>query len=704
MPIAARPAAPRRQGTVVAAGVVRRDIQGLRAVAVALVVLFHLWPGRVRGGFVGVDVFLVVSGFLITSHLLRRPPRTWHDLGEFWGRRIRRLLPAAFLVLLVTLAGSRLVLPHTQWEAAARETVAAGFYVENWSLAAGAVDYLAAQDAPSPVQHYWSLSVEEQFYLAWPVLVLALVGLALYLRRRAGRPLTVRNGRVPLVGLGILVVTGASLWWSVHLTAVEPAAAYFVTPTRVWELTAGGLLAYVAFGSDGLPGRGGTVAGLLAWTGLALIGWSALTMSAATAFPGIAAAVPVGGAVLFLAARSEHGPWSPTRILGTRGGQWLGDVSYSVYLWHWPLIVLTPYLLDRALRWPEKLLLLAVTALLAGLTKRYVEDRWRGVVPLGRPLRRSFAFAAAGMAVVLLAGSLLQAEVARDRDAAAAAVPVPGQPCVGAAALAPDAHCPDEGTLRMDPEIAAADRSAAYAQDCWVHPPFDDYRTCVFGTQRAPARRIALVGNSHAGHWLPALQTLAAEHDWQITTYLASACPAAAGPVEFPSSASGDGCLAWGRQVMADTTAGDYDLVITAERNVYPFLPSGGESEGAAATRAYGDYLRQWAKAGTHVLVLRDTPFPGRSVPDCLAAHEDDPAACDGPRSWLPDDPLYEVARTLRSRQIDEADLTPYVCLPDRCPAVIGGLVVYFDGSHLTATYARTLAPYLDRVLEPLLR
>ena len=214
---------------------VRTDIQGLRALAVSLVVVYHLWPTGLTGGFVGVDVFFVISGFLITLHLMQKPPSGPRDLATFWGRRVRRLLPASLLVLATTLVLSRLLAPDTQWGNTAKQARAATLYVVNWVLANDSVDYLAAENAPSPVQHFWSLSVEEQFYFVWPILILGMVLLAR--RLRANQDLAV------LGGLAVLVV--ASLGYSIWDTHSNPPSAYFVTPTRMWELGIGGLLAVV---------------------------------------------------------------------------------------------------------------------------------------------------------------------------------------------------------------------------------------------------------------------------------------------------------------------------------------------------------------------------------------------------------------------------------------------------------------------------
>ena len=202
------------------------EIQGLRAIAVLLVLIFHVWPESIPGGYVGVDVFFVISGSLITGGLLRELERDGHlRLAAFYARRARRLLPAAALVLVVTLAGSLLILPASRWEPIAHEVVASSIYVQNWWLASSAVDYWGADNAASPLQHFWSLSIEEQFYLFWPVAMLMAAGLPFFV-------LSLRVRLALVMGLVFLVSIAASVW----LTPTNPEQAYFFTHTRAWEL------------------------------------------------------------------------------------------------------------------------------------------------------------------------------------------------------------------------------------------------------------------------------------------------------------------------------------------------------------------------------------------------------------------------------------------------------------------------------------
>lgn len=673
----------------------RPDIQGLRAIAVSLVLVYHLFPRVVSGGFVGVDVFFVISGFLITSHLLRHPPRRPADLADFWRSRARRLLPAALVVVTLSLVLSRLVAPVTRWHDIATQAIASAWYVQNWTLAAQSVDYLAADNAATPFQHFWSLAVEEQFYLLWPILVLLAVALAHRGRRgRTMSPATAVTADRPAIALLVIAVVIASLGASVFVTAQHPALAYFFTPARMWELALGGALTVFAAPLGRLPARVGNVLSLL---GLAAIAVGVLTLSGSTPFPGTAALIPVLGAGLVIGTRSRL----VSSALAIRPARWLGDISYSVYLWHYPLIVLTPYLSGHRLTGVERVGLVALTLVLATVQKRFIEDPLRG-----RPAWPWLRLTLIGMLVVtLLAGSLLlEIRLRSADDATRVSQALAGKdPCLGAGALAAGAaRCPiDLGrALIPAPEVAATDKSSAYADDCWTNAPYAARHICRYGT--GPIQ-VALVGNSHAGQWLPALQLLAAERGWTITTYLVSQCNATDAQLSFDTAAKTSDCLAWSQWAQRQTSGNRYKLVITSERQSVPVLRTPSSGQRAAAKAGYQSYLRRWRAAGTRLVVLRDTPDPGRtltSVPDCVAAHLHSWTVCSGSRAqWASVDPLADAARSF-SPQIDVLDLTARICAPTRCDGVTGGVITYFDASHLTATYAATLVPYLKAGLD----
>ncbi|KQM84127.1 acyltransferase family protein [Agromyces sp. Leaf222] len=672
----------------------RRDIQALRAIAVSLVVVYHFWPARLPGGFIGVDVFFVISGFLITSHLLSSPTNSPRALAEFWGRRIRRLLPASGVVIVAALVATVLIAPTTLWRTTAMQSIFAGLYVENWYLATESVDYLAADAAASPVQHYWSLSVEEQFYVVWPI-IFFVVALFAVRRRRA------------VLGTAVGALVAASFIASVVLVATDPAPAYFVTWSRVWELGAGGLLAFVAPAIAGFLAIRPRLSAVIAWSGYAVIAAAAVFITGAMAFPGWLALAPVLGTVLVISASEPTGAGSPFRLAGLRPVQWLGNVSYSAYLWHWPAVVLLPFIVGRESTWTDKLVTIAIVLVLSFASQRWIEDRFRGRRAFGTRLRGSFVAMIVIMAVVVASSlgvlALTDRMQAQAQARAAAALATAGS-CLGAAAMR-DAGCEPHGDeLLVDPATAAGDRSAAYADGCWVLGDLSTWTTCHYGTSDPGARRVALIGNSHAGHWLPALQRVAEAENLSITTYLISLCYTVLDPIKMSTPAQTENCTAWNERAIGEIAEGDYDLVVTSNRTSSPLVGMTMPETQVAAIGAYDTTLRTWLDADIPVLVLRDTPASEKGVvPDCVAQHLDDVAACDSSLGALAVDPMADAAESIDDSRIAVVDLNDRLCGAGACYGVIGGLIAYFDAHHMTATFAETLAPDLVAPIEGLI-
>ncbi len=671
------------------------EVQALRALAVLLVVVYHLWPNRLTGGYVGVDVFFVISGFLITSHLTRELERTGTlSLRGFYARRARRLLPAALLVLLVTALASSVLLPVGRWAATAWDVLASTFYVQNWALAGRAVDYSAAQDAASVVQHYWSLSVEEQFYAVWPVLVLLMV--ALGRRTRSGRSLVLP---------GIAVVTAASLAWSVYWTATEPAAAYFQTPTRIWELGVGAVLALLLVRERGTAWlRSGVVGPLvLRWAGFAMIVVAAVTLSSSSPFPGHLALLPVLGTAAVIAA-GDTGPRDPSAwLVGCRPTQFVGDVSYALYLWHWPVIVLAPFALDRPLGLADKLLVLAGCLVLAWLTRLAVEQpaqRWRR---LRRPLVVGAATVVAMAVVAGVAGWQLHRVGAEEAAARAALAAAQDGPCFGAGSLAPGTSgCGDVYGPPASLTLTDGDQPWFVEPACTVTEGRTegdlDVTTCRF-SEAPPTRRVALVGDSHAEHWRGALHEVARQQNWELVELLRGACPVTEARVEaFRGSATDtDACARWGDQVTDHVTSRDFDAVVTSSfASAFTFGGEGGDPLEVGA-RGFEATWAAWSDAGLDVYVVRDVPLTGLPhVPECLQSHPGDPLACALPREEaVVLDAATLAAQRAVSPRVRLVDLTDFFCDATTCYKAIGGAVVYWDSDHVTAQYSRSLAPFL---------
>jgi peptidoglycan/LPS O-acetylase OafA/YrhL len=686
--------------TVASTGVAVRDsgfrpeLQVLRAAAVALVVVYHVWPGRLPGGFVGVDVFFVVSGFLITSHLVSGFDRDGRiSLPGFWARRARRLLPASLLVLAVTAAGTLVLLPTVQWQQTFREIVASALYVQNWALAADSVDYLAAENVPSPAQHFWSLSVEEQFYVVVPLLLV----LAAFLAGRgasAGR----RRG---FLAATLALVAVASLVASIVLTATDPGPAYFVTPTRAWEFAAGGLL---AFAVTWCARQSPALRGVAAWAGWALLVLSGFVITGATPFPGIAAALPVTGALLVIAAGRAPVPWAPDRLLVRRPIVFVGDISYSVYLWHWPVLVFAHARFGLDLPWWSELLLVAVVVVLAWATTRFIENPARtGRFLVARRPRFTMAVAVVAMAVVAVpagVGWALSRNAATAELEQAAIEVAKGGDCIGAGSRDPSLNCaPTEyPELLPDPSAAVDDKSAAYDEGCISPIGSPLMPICTAGVADGDVRVLA-IGDSHAAHWLPAYEAIAEERDWAITTYFKSACALSTTHQVTSPPRNGATCDTWNADVSEQLAGGaPFDLVFVSASAL-------GNSAYPSAASAIAGYREAWATLvarGSEVVVIQDTPRVPETLNACIARNESDPAACDVAVETVYEWPDLMAQAAAGQAGVTVLDFTDYFCWDGTCKAAIGGVVTFRDTHHITATLATTFGPVIGRELDRL--
>jgi peptidoglycan/LPS O-acetylase OafA/YrhL len=671
----------------------RAEIQALRGIAVLLVVLFHLWPHAVPGGFVGVDVFFAISGFLITGMLVRDVERSGRvALAAFWARRARRILPAPLLVILVCAGATVAFVPLTAWDRFFAELRASTAYVENWHLAATSVDYFAANDAPSPVRHFWSLSAEEQFYIAWPLLVMLGVLLA-------------RRSAIVLV-LGVATV--ASLACSVVLTSSDPSIAYYATPTRAWEFGAGGLLALVAVRAR--P----SVAAALSWLGLGAIVVAALAFTERTAFPGWAALLPVGGALAVMAAGMPACRWAPTGLLRLAPMQFLGDISYSVYLWHWPLLIFAPYVLGHAVGDGTALGIFALTIVAAWLTKVLVEDPVRRAPALlARPPALTLAGAAAatvGVVVVTMAGSdHVQAQVARDAQITRQTLAHEPR-CFGAAARDPRHPCHNPA-LRAIVVPTPVEAEKMPNAPCRITERDQRLRVCAFGVAPGRARStVAVLGDSHASHWRPALEAVAMARRWHGLSITRTGCAfSLATPDVVPRARAH--CTQWKSQVLGWFAQHPEvrTVVVAAHAGAGVVAPP---SRDAFAVKRDG-YAAAWRALPSSVhriVVIRDTPRMRGGTLDCVQEAMTDGEVsigreCAVPRRLaLQPDPEVAAASRPGPKQVSVVDLTRMLCDARTCPAVVGGALAFKDEDHLTPVFAQTLGPYLRRAIDRVLR
>ena len=652
----------------------RPEIQALRAVAVTLVVVYHLWPDALPGGYVGVDVFFVISGFLITGGLWSEVKRAGRiGLAGFWARRIRRLLPAASVVLVASLVLALLFVPRPLWQPTVVQIGASALYVQNWVLAAGSIDYLAAEEAPTLVQHFWSLSVEEQFYLVWPLVMLLAVVVS---RRRA----------VVLAAFGMLAL--ASFVYSLSLTGVP--SGYFDTAGRAWEFAAGGLLAFA-------PALRGRLAPFASLVGVALIGASAVLYNGTTVFPGAAALLPVLGALLVIAGGTSG---IVARVSHLAPVRFAGDQSYALYLWHWPLLVCLPYVTGMPVDGWWSVVVLALTVLLGWLTTRFVERPIRRSSTAG--VRRPYLLAGAGIAVIVLASSVtwsvVQAGIAASAETSAERSTV--DPCFGAGAMVNHCDRPFAVTTAVDTAFAAQDRGALGLK---CNAPGVEVVTCEFGDLTDPERTVAVVGNSHAAALIAGLDSFGQTHQWKVVLMRKTDCLGVS--TLDTGGAGGQSCLDWTAAVV-DRLEKDpeIDVVLFASHaNALHYLADRSDS---ALQHALGAEISSnfaaVRDAGKEVVVVGDTPGTRPvAAPECVYLHRDeyDPCATGRSSDQLEDGNVEMVAAT-STAGIRTLSLLPYVCGPALCHSVIGGVLVYFDDHHLTASFSRSLAPYLGAAVE----
>ncbi|HEV8697337.1 MAG TPA: acyltransferase family protein [Candidatus Limnocylindrales bacterium] len=718
----------------------RPDLEGLRGIAILLVIACHAALPLAGAGFIGVDVFFVLSGFLITGLLIAETDRTGRiDLAAFYARRARRILPAAAVVLVTTLAAATLILSPLDLPRISSDALAAALSVANLRFALSSTDYFAPID-PSPVLHFWSLSVEEQFYLAWPALVL--------IGARLRRP---RLGITTICGLVLVGSLALSIW----LTAVSGPWAYYAIPTRAWQLAAGGALALAVRSPGRLPGA---IAAPLGWLGALLLVASLLLIGPLTPYPGAAAAVPTLGTLALIAAGPSAG--SPGSLVLRRAPlRWMGRISYSLYLWHWPILVLgataasayDPEIDGPYGRLTLNLGLVAIAVCVAAVSWRLIEEPFRvGRLSRGGH-RRSLATAVAAVMAFTIGSTAMGVLVQRDVAAAelGSAEVDPGNASEDAwrpgrddrpIVLDPDTLTPSGPTPSPSaspsptaspvatPEPSAAPSptpkppkariagpvpgglapslSAAHDDDdglikdgCGLGIGGSEPPICAYGDAHG-AVTVALVGDSHAMSWFPAMERLAVKHGWRLVPFTKYSCVFVDMPIWSPYlGREYTECGRWRERVVARLRQIKPDVVVITGARWFPTVNDADDDpirQGAAVARLV-------ERIPGRVAILVDTPRSEFDVPACLARHSEAIEACTTRRAtaftWRHRRREREAVKRSDAKLIDLSDAT---CPTDPCPPIIGKRLVYRDHHHLTATFAASLAPALDVALAPL--
>ena len=583
------------------------------------------------GGFIGVDIFYVISGFLITGLILREIEDTGRlDLQVFYQRRIKRLLPTSVFVLFVTAIVGMFVLPPITRDALGRDLFAAATYVSNYLFAWWQNDYQNLDATPSPFIHYWSLAVEEQFYVIWPIFILFL--------SRYGKKAIFR---------GILISTAASLVWSVYQTQTSPIWAFYSLPTRAWELGFGALLLFVP--QHMWKNR------FIPWIGAIGVTVSVLLFDETTAFPGINALLPVASTAILLGSISIW-PRFFNDISNNRLAQWLGAISYPLYLWHWPALVLPSSALGRPLRFYERLFCILLTIVLAHFTSKYIEEPIRHKKISGK---KTYLFFASTTAISLVAGLLI--------------------------ASTSSSNISIKGTNYSFDLNEVVQKPIVYDDGCHVNYGESVSDTCEYGDLTSK-KTIVLYGDSHAAQWFPALEKIAVERKYKLVSLTKSACPAVQVPRDDKGAFKSKDCDQWRENSIQRIKSMQPVAVIMS--GLQHYKPAAGSADRTTWWKDGQERLLKAITGGSKNLIyISDTPHPLRDIPSCLATNSLE--KCNTTEKT----PNEIIAGF---KQIDP---TSWFC-SDICEAVIDGFVAYRDASHITVDASIALAPKLDRALK----
>jgi peptidoglycan/LPS O-acetylase OafA/YrhL len=682
----------------------RLDVQGLRAVAVLLVVFNHAGMPYFSGGFVGVDVFFVISGFLITGWLLRRHFEARHiPIGAFYAARARRILPAAALTLVATAFAAWYFLNFVRASSAISDCLWATVFAANIHFAQVGTDYFALTQPPSPVQQYWTLSVEEQFYLVWP----AFLASTLYLlggrrQRDSVDRRTVERRLGVVIGLAVL----ASLYWSIRSTPTDPTGSYFSTLTRGWELGSGALLAVSADSLRKLPSA---TRAAMSWLGLAGIAVACVAFSGSTAFPGDAALLPVCGASLVLIGGTGIQPrWSAVSVLGTPPVRFVGDTSYSFYLWHWPFLIIATEYEGHRLSLATNVVLLALAFGVSVVTYTLYEN----------PIRHSRTLAAVPSSLalwpwsiailVLVAGSLtlvintrpsptlltiplptIRHPISEARHQRRAATRTSQYTAAVAASLSPRRQQLSPTAVELNPPIDSLLSDIPSLGSCQAAESATSEPICDWGDTTS-RRTMVVLGDSHAQMWIGAVEQFARTNGWRLIPIVKDACTAG----NWTGVGGTPACHKWYRWALQQITHLHPDAVMVSTSYMYAFI-KGYDSPAIAL----GAVARALESRTGKVLIMEDVPYAPSDPTDCLLAHGATFASCTFRQGFAIQSATNAVTAALAPTGAKLIPTAQWFCDERRCPTVIGNMIAYWSPGHVTRTYADWLARPLAREL-----
>ncbi|WP_271399228.1 acyltransferase family protein [Salinicoccus roseus] len=646
----------------------RPEIEGLRIVAALLVAIYHIWMQRVSGG---VDVFFVVSGFLITASLLSKVDKDGTvNFFDFILGLAKRLFPAAFTVLLSIVIASYFILPEVQWIQTIKEVFASIFYYENWQLAMTNTDYLDQTNAKSPVQHFWAMSIQGQFYVIWFFIIMIALWTSQRLKREIRKTLFVILTALTLISFG----------YSIYLTEVNQPWAYFDTRTRVWEFALGGLL-FLFITRIRLPFWMSGVAG---WLGLIALVSCGLLLDVGGRFPGYVALWPVVAAILVLAAGENPTRFGVEKFLGSRPMRKLGGYSYGLYLWHWPIVAFY-YVVMGTTEIPviHGILIILVSFGLSWMVTNIIEKPIRGIKGK-RNYRPKVATALLMMAVpVLVANTVWSSSINNDINESTKAS---AQDFPGAMAIEKGLELSYDRNTELQPSPANLDGDVAdtYEIGCHHEEGQADLPVCEYGELENPQYEVILVGGSHVVPWLGTLNTFAEEEDIKIYNITKISC-------RFNGEGVGEemapDCRDWNQMAKEKVIELDADLIIT---NTDLGTPANPEVEPERV-----ELYRELEAHDVEIFGIRNNPRPLFDMSLCADPRNADNEECMvSADEYVPQPSKWSRVEDKPSN-VTEYDYSEYFCPDGSCPAIIGNTIVYFDGFHMSNSYAESMGPII---------
>ena len=660
-----------------------RIIQGLRALAVLSVIFYHTGFTWIPGGFLGVDVFFVISGYLISGIIIREIKATNRfDFKGFYAKRVRRLVPAASIVMIFTLIVGHHLISPLRIKNLGLDSLSATFYGANFRFYYSQIDYLNLGQQPSLFLHFWSLAVEEQFYILWPLLLL----LAWRISRKYG------------LQVFLLFAFFISFLYSLNISYSNPTLAFYSIFTRSWEFAVG-MLSYLLFSkirisSDALR----SVLGVFGLTGLVA---SLLLVKSSDAIPGWIVLFPVFSTALILGI-STQGNFLGFRFFDNRLSNWVGSISYSLYLWHWPIYLLLAEVLGKKPFGIYILEFFVLTTLSSAIVYYVLELPIRNYQRIARKHGLAFFWGGIFSTIsALIAFNLLGIQVfpAAQKSAASPAGLVKGaDPGAGPSAGQITRSKSQPITLTDTINATKITNISSHCQkDVAVVIAVD----CMTGSITSK-KVIVLFGDSHAGQWEVPLGNFSTSHQFKVYNFLKSGCGAAeltyrygpTGLVPYPQ------CPQYRASAIARIIALKPQLLVVSTSS-YRSDAANSSNKDAFWESAYAPLLTKMRKAGIKVLILGDTPYPKNNIPDCLSQNLSDVAKCD----FKVSDGVSKFHQTENFANWVSAqggfffNPTPLLCNEVTCFVVIDSIIVYRDGSHLSDLYSQKLFSAIEPTL-----